>query len=358
MSSHRTKPRILTIIGARPQYIKAAMVSRAFRRRGDVEEILVDTGQHYDPEMSEIFYAEFGLAPPRHNLGIHGGSHAEMTGRMLAALEPVFLAERPDAVLVYGDTNSTLSAALLAAKLNRPIAHVEAGMRSFNRAMPEEVNRVLTDHVSSLLFCSTTTAVHNLAREGIREGVHHVGEVMYDAVRAMTGIAAREPSPTLAALDLAPGGYLLATVHRQANTETGEALARVVDFLRSREFPVVLPLHPRTEGAAARFGVSLEGLRIARPVGYLEMTRLVSGARAVLTDSGGVQKEAYFHGVPCVTMRDETEWVETIEAGWNRLWHTEGYRPRHPIAEYGTGDAADGIAATLHAFLAVDRRRI
>lgn len=309
---------------------------------------MAHTGQHFDAGMSDVFFRELGIPAPRHHLGIHGGTHAEMTGRMLTGLEEVMLAEQPDRVLVYGDTNTTLAGALAAAKLLIPLAHVEAGLRSFNRAMPEELNRVVTDRVSDLLFCPTRTAVANLKHEGIVKGVHNVGDVMYDATLDAAE-RARTESRILDELGLAPGGYALATVHRAENTDDAARLAEVLDFLRAHaaDRPVVLPLHPRTRRAATEFGLGLERLRVIEPVGYLDMAALLECAAEVLTDSGGVQKEAYFHRTPCVTLRGETEWVETVEAGWNRLWKGPDYRPRTEISEYGDGRAAYHILDIL-----------
>lgn len=341
--------KVITIVGARPQFIKAAAVSRAFRDFPDMTEVMVHTGQHFDANMSDVFFRELGIPQPAHNLEVHGGGHGQMTGRMLESIERVLLEEKPDWMLVYGDTNSTIAGALAAAKLHIPVAHVEAGLRSFNRRMPEEVNRVLTDHVSALLFCPTKAAVDNLAAEGIVKGVHQVGDVMYDATLDATRRAKME-STVLDTLGLTPGSYVLATIHRAENTDTAEHLGAVFDYLRAQAkgLPVVLPLHPRTRGAAQRFGVSLDGLRIIDPVGYLDMAGLLDGCAMVLTDSGGVQKEAYFHRKPCVTLRDETEWVETVDAGWNRLWKGAEYaQPRRDIAEYGDGRAAHAILALL-----------
>jgi UDP-GlcNAc3NAcA epimerase len=271
-----------------------------------------------------------------------------MTGRMLAALEPVVVAGRPDAMLVYGDTNSTLAGALVAAKLHIPIAHVEAGLRSFNRRMPEEINRVLTDHVSTWLFCPTSKSVENLRAEGIDAGVHLIGDVMYDATVHAAALAAAQSS-ILARLGVRPGRYGLATLHRAENTDDPARLRALIGWLetRAREHPVVFPVHPRTRLAMQRLDIGCERLRVCEPVGYLDMARLVQGAVAVYTDSGGLQKEAYFHRVPCVTLREETEWVETVTHGWNRLWQGPDYAPRREIAEYGDGHAADAIVAIL-----------
>jgi UDP-glucose 4-epimerase len=343
--------RILTIVGARPQFVKAAAMSRAFAAADGVSEILVHTGQHFDAGMSQIFFDELGLAPPRVNLGIHSGSHGEMTGRMLAALERLIIEERPDLVLVPGDTTSTLAGALAAAKLNVPIAHLEAGLRSFNRRMPEEVNRVLTDHVSALLLCPTKTAVANLDREGIFEGVHHIGDVMYDAT--LFAAAASRHSQVLDRLGIAGRPYAVATVHRAESTGGREKLAEILAFLRerARDCAVVFPLHPRTRKEIEGWKPDLAGIVTCDPVGYLDMHRLLQSAVAVFTDSGGLQKEAYFHRVPCVTLRSETEWVETIEAGWNRLWKGPDFAPRREIGAYGDGHAAEKAAALIVGYL-------
>jgi UDP-GlcNAc3NAcA epimerase len=348
--------RILTVVGARPQLIKAAAVSRALSARSDLQECLVHTGQHFDAGMSDVFFSELGIPAPAHHLGIHGGGHGEMTGRMLVALERVMQHEQPDCVLVYGDTNSTLAGALAAAKLNLPVAHVEAGLRSFNRRMPEEINRIVADRLSALLFCPTATSVANLANEGMTGGVHAVGDVMYD-VTLYAGAAAQKTSNIVERLALAPKGYALATVHRAENTDDPAALSAVLSYLReqSRARPIVLPLHPRTRDAARRAGIGLDGFIVTEPLGFLDMHRLLSGAACVFTDSGGVQKEAYFHRVPCVTLRGETEWVETIDAGWNRLWRGPDYRPRRDIPDYGDGHSAEKIVEILGSHLSKKR---
>ena len=339
---------LIVVVGARPQFIKAAPVSRALAEQPGVSETMVHTGQHFDLDMSQSFFRELELPEPAHNLGIHSGGHGAMTGRMLQALEPILQAERPDAVLVYGDTNSTLAGALAAAKLNIPVAHVEAGLRSFNRRMPEEINRVLTDHVSTLLYCPTGAAVGNLAQEGITAGVAKVGDVMYDATLDAAA-RARASSCILERLRLTDGAFALATVHRAENTDDPAVLSQILDYLRSRagSEPMVLPLHPRTRSAVEGAALSLDGLTVVPPCGYLDMHRLLQGATTVYTDSGGLQKEAYFHRTPCVTLRGETEWVETVACGWNRLWRGPDYRPRRTIDDYGDGTAARRIAAHL-----------
>ena len=346
-----TKAKILTLVGARPQFIKAAPLSRAIREHEHLDEVLIHTGQHFDAGMSDVFFDELGIPAPDHHLEIHGGNHGDMTGRMMQAVEPVMLAEAPDVVLVYGDTNTTLAGALVASKLSIPIAHVEAGLRSFNRAMPEEINRLLTDHVSSLLFCPTPAAVEHLSAEGITEGVYEVGDVMMDAT-----LQARERavgrSTILDDLNLDGIEYAVATVHRAENTDSRERLEAVISWLerQASEQSVILPLHPRTRSALARYGISFESVRTIEPVGYLDMVQLLRSCTAVYTDSGGLQKEAYFHGKPCVTLRDETEWTETIDHGWNRLWTQSDYQSRHAITCYGDGHTSSSITDVLTDF--------
>lgn len=334
----------------------------------DIEEVVVHTGQHFDRSMSDVFFRDLRMPEPKHHLGIGGLGHGAMTGRMLEGVEPILQSERPDWVLVYGDTNSTLAGALAAAKLQMRVAHVEAGLRSFNRAMPEEINRVLTDHAADLLFAPTRTAVDNLAREGISgPRVLQVGDVMYDAALAFGEIARRD-SRILADLGLAPRSYLLATVHRAENTDEPARLAAITDglMLAARRMPVVLPLHPRTRNALAargRLEALAKAIRVIEPVGFLDMAILEMNAALVATDSGGVQKEAFFYGVPCVTLRAETEWTELVQAGANRLAppaHAEaiadaieaslnsGFPPGIDASQfYGDGRAAQRIASAL-----------
>ena len=309
--------KVVSVVGARPQFIKAAAVSRVLRAAH--EEILIHTGQHYDYEMSGIFFDGLDLPQPDVNLGIGSGSHGAQTGNMLSAFESVLITERPDCVLVYGDTNSTLAGALAASKLSIPVAHVEAGLRSFNRRMPEEINRVLADHLSDLLFCPSDTAVKNLAAEGIVARVHQVGDVMLDVLNWAQHRLAEQPSRILEKLGVSKGSYVLATVHRGENTDDPARLSRILSAFNSLKEPIVFPLHPRTRKVIAGAGsIGLE-VRLIDPVGYVDMVELTRSARLAMTDSGGLQKEAYWLGVPCLTLRDETEWVETVEAGWNRL---------------------------------------
>ncbi len=338
--------KITTIVGARPQFIKAGAVSRAVQawNRADagtpIDERLVHTGQHYDANLSKVFFDELRLPRPAVNLEVGSGSHAEQTGRMLVRLETDLLAHPPDVVLIYGDTNSTLAGALAAAKLHVPVAHVEAGLRSFNRRMPEEINRVLADAVSTLLFCPTRAAAENLAREGVTRGVHRVGDVMYDSV-LYHGRDARQRSDILRRLDLEPKAFYLATIHRAENTDDAERLAGILDALAGIDVPVVLPLHPRTRKTLGAGLARVGGrVRLVDPVPYLDMLALEQGARLILTDSGGVQKEAYWFGVPCVTLRDETEWVELVEAGCNRLAGARTETILAAVAAFETGGPA------------------
>ncbi len=347
--------KVLTIVGARPQFIKAAAFSRALRERH--QEVLVHTGQHYDPELSDVFFEELALPKPDHHLGVGSGSHGRQTGQMLERLEPVLEKEAPDRVVVFGDTNSTLAGALAAAKLRLPLAHVEAGLRSFDRSMPEELNRIVADHCSDLLFCPTKTAMEQLAREGLAERAHLTGDIMYDSllqhlplIEGRSGIMER--------LGLAPGEYALATVHRPANTDDLEALGRIIDALALLDEPVVFPMHPRVRLALVSSDLETPAnVRAIDPVGYLEMLALERRARTVITDSGGVQKEAYLLGVPCVTLREKTEWPETLAGGWNVLAGTEpqriveaARRPRpggEPPQVFGDGHAAERMVGLL-----------
>ncbi len=323
---------VLTVVGARPQFVKAAVVSKALAEVGIAERI-IHTGQHYDDALSKIFFEEMAIPAPAHHLGVGSGSHGAQTAAMLTGIERVILDERPDWLLVYGDTNSTLAGALAAAKLHVPIAHVEAGLRSFNRRMPEEINRITTDHLSTLLLCPTTTAVEHLRTEGIvdtpiqcgfRRSVERVGDVMFDATIAF-GEIARRRSTILRDLGIANGQFVLATIHRAENTDVVDRLRVIVEALvkLSATRPVIWPIHPRTRKVLAESGlasvIAQTGLRIVDPVGYLDMLVLEAHASCIVTDSGGVQKEAYFAGVPCVTLRDQTEWVELVELGWNTL---------------------------------------
>ena len=344
--------RVLSVVGNRPQFIKSAPLSEAFRTAG-IDEVVLHTGQHYDPELSQVFFEELGLEPPAHRLDTGSGTHAEQTARMLPGIERAVLAERPDATLVYGDTNSTLAGALAAAKLDVPVVHVEAGLRSFDRKMPEELNRVLVDRLSAVLLAPSESAVENLRAEGIVDGVHLVGDVMYDA-NLRLGPIARERSNALAEADVEPGAYAVLTLHREANVQP-EPLRAVASALAELDEPVVFPAHPRTGGVLKTEGIELPpNVRLGPPAGYLDFAALASQARVVATDSGGVQKEAYWFGVPCVTLRTTTEWTETVETGWNTLTGTDAVRivaavraatrPTERPELYGDGHAAQRIA--------------
>lgn len=357
-----TMKKILTIVGARPQFIKASVVSRALAKTADLQEVLMHTGQHFDANMSDVFFTQLGMPRPDHQLDINGGGHGVMTGRMLIEIERILLAEKPDRVLVYGDTNSTLAGALAAAKLHIPVAHVEAGLRSYNMEMPEEINRILTDQISDILFCPTDTAIANLQREGYADKpvqVLQVGDVMQDAALFFADVAGLRP-----VAGVADEGFILATLHRAENTDDPVRLAAIVsalNALHASAAPVVLPLHPRTRAAIAKVGLQLNA-QVIDPVGYLEMVSLLRRCALVLTDSGGVQKEAFFFGKACVTMRDQTEWVELVQVGANTLVGADaaaiesaaranlGRVVVDEMQLYGGGAAADRVAQTIAAF--------
>jgi len=353
--------KILTVIGNRPQFVKAAAVTPLLRRAH--EEILVHTGQHFDDRLSAIFFSELGIPAPDRELGVSRGSASSQTARMLTALEPVLRERAPDLVLVYGDTNSTLAGALCGAQCGVPVAHVEAGMRSFDMTMPEELNRVLCDHAAALLLCSSASAAGNLEREGVPGRVEVVGDVMVDVALAVQP-RARERVDLVRAHGLEPGGYVLATAHRAGNVDTADRLRAVVDLLCGIGAPVLLPLHPRTAARLSEFGLRarLDGcasVTVCEPLGYVELTALLCHARAALTDSGGLQKEAYLARVPCITLRERTEWTETVHAGWNTLVGLDADAARraldapapveHPPL-YGDGHAGERVLAALEAF--------
>jgi len=310
--------KILTIVGARPQLIKIAMISRELRKRHT--EILIHTGQHYDNNLSAIFFHELGISNPDYNLAVGSASHGKQTGEMLSAIESVLFAENPDLVMVYGDTNSTLAGALAASKLYIKLAHVEAGLRSFNRSMPEEINRVLTDHISDLLFCPSQSAIDNLLAEGINEGLHLVGDVMHDALLLALKKDIQKPKEILGKYHLKEKDYLLVTIHRAENTDDPQRLSAIMEALNEINRKILWPIHPRTRKKLQEYGLKSSGhIQIIEPVGYYEMLFLQRNSSRILTDSGGIQKEAYWLKVPCITLRDETEWVETVQAGWNIL---------------------------------------
>ena len=355
--------KVVTIVGARPQFIKAAAVSRVIRNdyASRLDEVLVHTGQHYDNNMSQIFFDELDIPKPKYNLEISGGSHGAMTGKMLEGVEQVLLEERPDWVLVYGDTNSTLAGALAAVKLHVPVAHVEAGLRSFNMRMPEEINRILTDRIASRLFCPTDVAVAHLASEGLVKGVSNVGDVMYD-VALYYRQRCDNTDVVLKHFGVSRGSYVLATCHRAENTDDPLRLRSICLGLAdvAREMPVILPMHPRTRRLVAEAGMAplLERVTLVDPLSFMEMIALEQAARVIVTDSGGVQKEAFFYGVPCVTMRDETEWVETLDLGWNTLVGASqtaisdvvlsAQPPGTQASPYGDGHASEKIVAALN----------
>ena len=352
--------KVVSVVGARPQFIKASSVNKALRESGH-RDFIIHTGQHYDYEMSQVFFEELELPEPGINLEIGSGTHGRQTGEMLIGIENVLMSERPDWVLVYGDTNSTLAGALAAVKMHIPVAHVEAGLRSFNRKMPEEHNRVLTDHMSDLLFCPTETAVKHLDHEGITQGVHWVGDVMYDSV--LHGIKVAEKYSTIMdTLDIKPQCYALATVHRAENTDDHERLLSIFEAftqIAHDELPLIVPLHPRTRQCLtnSKFKNQNSKIRIIDPVSYLDMLILEKNSHVILTDSGGIQKEAYWFNIPCVTLRDETEWTETVASGWNTVVGTNQGLIKKAVEEahsgrdirnfYGDGNASTSIANIL-----------
>jgi len=348
--------RLVSVVGARPQFVKLAPVSCALRQQH--EEIIVHTGQHYDYRMSAQFFDELAIPTPNYNLGVGSGSHGAQTARMLESIEQVLMKERPDWVIVFGDTNSTLAGALAATKLHIPIAHVEAGLRSFNRTMPEEINRVVTDHLSHRLFCPTETARKHANSEGIARGVEVVGDVMYDILLQARSKLHSRLRGLLPAWGVAPQGYLLVTVHRPGNSDDPVAMRSIAQALNKLEMPVIFPIHPRTRTRLKNYDITWgKHIQFIEPVGYLDMLALEQAAYRILTDSGGIQREAFLLGVPCVTMREETEWPETVEAGWNVLVGNSCQailatvqlpRPEPPRQNpFGEGDAAIRIARNL-----------
>lgn len=353
MEDHRKK--IVTVLGTRPQFIKAAAVSHHLRRY--FTEVIVNTGQHYDTNMSDIFFQELEIPAPVYQLNVGPGSHGVQTGAMLASIENVLSQEKPDLVLVYGDTNSTLAGALAASKMLIPVAHVEAGMRSFNKAMPEEQNRIVTDHLSTICFTSTKTALNNLRNEGIVKNVVNTGDVMNDVFLHFSGIA-ETGSRILDICGLKREGYDLCTIHRAENTNDHKRLRQIVGALNDSKHPIAWPVHPRTKKYMEAYGVKTNSnIKLLEPVGYLDMVMLEKHAARIITDSGGVQKEAYFVHKPCITLRDETEWVETVESGWNVLVGADGrkitealrsFKPKgNPPSVFGSGDASEKIVEYL-----------
>ncbi len=337
--------RITTVVGARPQFIKAAALSRALKKHPNIKETIVHTGQHFDPNMSDVFFKELDIPKPQYSLNINSGPHGQMTGRMLERIEAILQKDKPDAVLVYGDTNSTLAGALAASKLHISVIHIEAGLRSYNKKMPEETNRILTDHMSTLLFCPTITAVENLKKEGISKGIHHLGDVMHDAtLYAIERV--KNDSNLMERFSFLPERFALMTVHRAESTESLETFQKIMtfcqNFSKENSMKVIFPIHPRTR-SFIDFEKYCEDFIFLDPLSYFETQYCLSKASYVLTDSGGLQKEAYFHRVPCVTLRSETEWIETIECGWNRLWKIPIYNEKKCIQEYGLGNTSEKI---------------
>lgn len=352
--------KIITVIGARPQFIKAAAVSNLIRKEFD--EILIHTGQHYDENMSKIFFDELNIPKPEYNIGIGSGSHGLQTGNMLIELEKIYLQEKPDLVLVYGDTNSTLAGALAASKLLIPVAHVEAGLRSFNMNMPEEQNRILTDHISNMLFAPTESAINNLKKEGMEKNVYNVGDVMFDATLNFKELASIK-SNIVQELNLSSNKYILTTIHRAENTNDINRLKNIIKALNESNKTVVLPIHPRTTKYIENYGLSFNSnIKVIEPVGYLDMINLEMNAEKIVTDSGGVQKEAFFMNKPCITMRDETEWVETVENGWNIVVGTDKKKILDAITSFipkeeqkdifGDGKASEKIISMIKKYFA------
>ncbi|MBU3074263.1 non-hydrolyzing UDP-N-acetylglucosamine 2-epimerase [Clostridium estertheticum] len=339
--------KILTVVGARPQFIKAAAVSNIIRK--EHEEILVHTGQHYDENMSKIFFEELNIPKPDYNLGVGSGGHGKQTGNMLIELEELYEKEKPDMVLVYGDTNSTLAGALCASKLLIPVAHIEAGLRSFNMTMPEEQNRILTDHISKYLFVPTASAIENLSNEGVTSGVYNVGDVMYDATLNFSKLS-KEKSKIMKELNLKQEEFILATIHRAENTNDINRLRNIIEALNESGQQVILPLHPRTKKYMDDYNLSFnKNIKIIDPVGYLDMISLEMHGRKIITDSGGVQKEAFFMNKPCITMRDETEWVETVQNGWNIVVGTNKAKILDGIINFTPSKVQQNIFGDGHA---------
>ncbi|MEW4281678.1 non-hydrolyzing UDP-N-acetylglucosamine 2-epimerase [Priestia megaterium] len=355
--------KVLTVIGARPQFIKACMLSNAFSSESNIQEIIVHTGQHYDENMSNVFLKQLKLPNPHYFLGTGSDTHGKQTAKMLLKLEDIIISEKPDIVLVYGDTNSTLAGSLAASKLHIPIAHVEAGLRSYNKKMPEEINRVLTDHLSTWLFCPSNTAVKNLENEGITQGVYQTGDIMYDAVLYYKDVALQK-SNILSDLKIAPKNYYLATVHRAENTDNPQRLTAILEAFRQINETVLFPLHPRTKNKIKHWNlenlISSSNIKIVEPLDYFDMLAVESQAGIILTDSGGVQKEAYMLGVPCITLRDETEWIETVNSGWNHLTGADMEKileaarkisvPKAHTPLFGDGETSKSICKSLMKF--------
>ena len=351
--------KVMIVAGARPNFVKIAPLFCEFKRHPEIKPILVHTGQHYDFEMSQVFFQDLDIPKPDYDLGVAAGTHGAQTGQTMIKLEEVVQKTNPDIVVVVGDVNSTVAAALVASKLHIPVAHIEAGLRSFDKTMPEEINRVLTDHISDILFCPTKTAVINLKKEGIIKGVYNTGDIMFDILRMKAG---NRISETLNELGIKPKDYFLLTIHRAANTDNEKNLKRIVDAIVEMKENIIFPVHPRTKAKLENFGLAKiilgkDNIKIIQPVGYLEMLSLEKNAKKILTDSGGVQKEAFWFGVPCITLREETEWTETLNGGWNILAGTNKTKIRNAVLQpvksrkrgdyYGNGHAAKKIVAGL-----------
>ncbi len=356
--------KLVTVVGARPQFIKAATISRLIKKEfsNKIDEHIIHTGQHYDSNMSKIFFEALKIPTPKVNLKISNSSHGEMTGKMILKLEEVFLKKKYDALLVYGDTNSTLSASIAASKIHLPIIHVEAGLRSFNMSMPEEINRILTDRVSSLLFCPTSEAMKNLKKEGLSKNSHNVGDVMYDASKFYSDLV--DTNKVLRKYNLERDDFILATIHREENTNNTKRLLSIINSLRilSEKYQIIFPIHPRTKKFIKlnKLEKKFKKIKLVDPLNYLDMVALEKTSRVIITDSGGVQKEAFFFGKPCITVRNETEWVETVQLGWNKLAGAnkdeiingvESFYAKYPKASntkpYGNGNAAKKIIKSL-----------
>lgn len=346
--------KIITVVGARPQFIKSAVLSAALRGSPTLEEAILHTGQHFDEAMSTTFFRELDIPEPAWRLALGGGSHGAMTGRMLEQIESILVDARPDMVVVFGDTNSTLAGALAAVKLRIPVAHVEAGLRSFNFYQPEEINRVMTDRISAILYAPTPSAAAHLSRENVPGRIEVVGDIMFDSTLLAMRLNGRSGSGILGRLGLEPGAYTLATMHRAENVDDAGRFRTLLAYIRDHASTaaIVLPLHPRTRKRAQEFGIDLTGLTVIEPVGYLDSIALLEGATELFSDSGGMQKEAFFCRTPCVTLRDETEWTETVDAGWNRLWTTPHYHPRTDTTAFGDGHTGQAIVRSMERYLA------
>lgn len=346
--------KVITIVGARPQFVKAAALSREFMNNPNINEIIIHTGQHFDHNMSEIFFNELEIPSPKYSLNISGGSHGSMTGKMMGLIEQILQDEKPSKVIVFGDTNSTLAGALTAAKLHIPITHIEAGLRSFNRTMPEEINRVLTDHLSNLLLCPTKTAIQNLEKEGITENVYNVGDIMFDATIFAMRFLQNNAQYLDQKFSYLEYSFAILTIHREESSKDLKTFYEKFEFAkrfaRENNLKCIFPVHPRLKSIVGSLKKE-SNVIFVKPCSYYEMHYLLKKASYVLTDSGGLQKEAFFHKVPCITLRSETEWIETIDSGWNRLWTEKDFSNRKSTQDFGQGDAAKKITEILCKYL-------